>query len=56
MLGGNRAAAERVMQTAEAIAHATGLSDLFARQVPALPPPSGDTAPVIPLGIDTARR
>jgi hypothetical protein len=54
MLAGNREAAERVMQTAEAIARATGLSDLFAQQAPA--PPRGDTAPALPLGTDTARR
>ena len=54
MMAGNRAAAEQVMVTAEAIARATGLADLFAQQAPA--PPRGDTAPVIPLGTDTTRR
>jgi hypothetical protein len=54
MLAGNRAAAEQVMVTAEGIARATGLADLFAQQAPA--PPRGDTAPVIPLGTDTGRR
>jgi hypothetical protein len=54
MMAGNRPAAEQVMVTAEAIARATGLGDLFAQQAPA--PPRGDTAPVIPLGADTARR
>jgi hypothetical protein len=54
-LAGNRAAAEQVMQTAEAIAGATGLGDLFAQQQPA--PPQGDTAPIrVPLGTDTGRR
>ena len=56
LVPGNRAAGERVMQTAEAIARATGLADLFAQQVPALPPPTGDSPPAIPLGIDTTRR
>jgi hypothetical protein len=55
MLAGNRVAAEQVMQTAEAIARATGLSDLFAQQVPALPP-RGDTPAAVPLGVDTGRR
>jgi hypothetical protein len=56
LLAGNRPVAEQVMQTAEAIARATGLGDLFAQQQPALPPPTGDTAPALPLGADTARR
>jgi len=55
MLAGNRDEAERVMQMAEAIARATGLADLFAQQVPALPP-RGDTPRALPLGTDTARR
>jgi hypothetical protein len=55
MLAGNRAVAEQVMQTAEAIARATGLSDLFAQQVPAVPP-RGDTPAAVPLGTDTGRR
>jgi hypothetical protein len=43
------------MVTAEGIARATGLADLFAQQAPPAPP-RGDTAPVIPLGTDTGRR
>jgi hypothetical protein len=55
MFAGKRAAADQVMQTAEAVARATGLSELFAQQVPALPPP-GDTLRAVPLGTDTTRR
>jgi hypothetical protein len=54
MMAGNRAAGEQVMVTAEGIARATGLADLFAQQVPA--PPRGDTAPALPLGADTGGR
>jgi hypothetical protein len=43
------------MVTAEAIAGATGLADLFAQQVPAVPP-RGDTPRALPLGTDTVRR
>ena len=55
MMAGNRPVAEQVMVTAEGIARATGLADLFAQQTP-VAPPRGDTAPVIPLGTDTTRR
>ena len=55
MMSGNRAGAEKVMVTAEAIARAKGLADLFAQQTPA-PLPRGDTAPALPLGTDTGRR
>jgi hypothetical protein len=53
LISGDRQAAERTMQTAEQLAHATGLSDLFAQQTPQLPPPTGDSPPAIPLGRDT---
>jgi hypothetical protein len=56
MLAGNREVAEGVWRTAEAIARATGLGDLFDRQVPVVPP-RGDSAPTaIPLGSDTGSR
>jgi hypothetical protein len=55
LLAGNRAEGVRVMHMAESIARATGLGDLFAQQVPALPP-TGDTPPAVPLGTDTVRR
>ena len=55
LMAGNTARADSVMRTAEAVARATGLGDLFEQQRPPAPP-TGDTAPRLPLGGDTGRR